>query len=116
MILMTAAALAVPIAATAQPVEPPVVVWDADAFWRGAPTPAWERIAFLQQRIDNGVADHSLNRREAIHAQEDLRHIRQLATQMRARDGGTLNDTDNAYIQQRLDTLSRQIHWMRHNW
>jgi hypothetical protein len=34
---------------------------------------------------------------------------------MRTRDGGTLNDTDRTYVQDRLDQLSSNIHWMAHN-
>jgi hypothetical protein len=34
---------------------------------------------------------------------------------MRDRDGGTLTETDRTYLQDRLDHLSSDIHWMAHN-
>lgn len=89
--------------------------YDSNAFWRGAPEGPPERIAFLQQRIDRGMSDGSLDRREGMHAQRDLNSIRRVAMTMRRRDGGTLNPTDRAYVQDRLDRLSSQIRWRRHN-
>ena len=38
---------------------------DGDAFWRGAPVGLRERIDWLQQRINRGASDGSLDRREA---------------------------------------------------
>ena len=102
-------ALAAPIAA-----QPPVA-WDKEAFWAGAPVGVWERIGFLQQRINRGIARHHLNRAEARRAQSELQGIRELTNTMRIRDGGTLSDTDRAYLQDRLDLLSSNIHWMAHN-
>jgi hypothetical protein len=89
--------------------------WNGNAFWRGAPTGPWERIAFLQQRIDRGIADGSLNRQEGWRAQNELRRIREEAGNMRRRDGGRLSGTDEARLQSRLDDLSRRIRWLRHN-
>jgi hypothetical protein len=34
---------------------------------------------------------------------------------MRARDGGTLNQTDRVYLQDRLDRLASIIHGMKHD-
>ena len=105
----SAIALAAPLAA-----QPPGG-WDKEAFWAGAPAGIGERISFLQQRIDRGAAHHHLNRTEANRAQNELQRIREMTGTMRARDGGTLNDTDRTYIQDRLDQLSSSIHWMAHN-
>jgi hypothetical protein len=109
LILAAAVSFAVPIAASAQS------AWDSATFWHDAPPAAWERIDFLQTRIDHGRADGSLNEHEGIRAQADLHQIRDLAAQMRERDGGSLNATDETYVQGRLDNLSRQIRWDRHN-
>jgi hypothetical protein len=102
-------ALAAPIAA-----QPPAG-WDKEAFWAGAPAGLGERMSFLQERIDRGAAHHHLNRTEAARAQNELQRIREMTGTMRARDGGTLNDTDRSYLQDRLDQLSSSIHWMAHN-
>jgi hypothetical protein len=105
----SAFALAVPLAA-----QPPAG-WDKEAFWAGAPVSVWERIGFLQERIDRGIARHRLNRTEAARAQNELQRIREMTGTMRERDGGTLSDTDRTYLQDRLDQLSSTIHWMAHN-
>ncbi|HEY1604729.1 MAG TPA: hypothetical protein VGF77_03955 [Allosphingosinicella sp.] len=89
--------------------------WDSNAFWRGAPAKAWGRMGFLQQRIDRGIRDGSLDRREAWRVQKELRNIRDDAWRMRRRDGDKLNPGDAAALQARLDDLSRRIHWLRHN-
>lgn len=89
--------------------------WDSSAFWRGAPARPWERIGFLQQRIDRGIHDGSLDRKEGWRVQTELRHIRDDAWKMRRRDGGRLNAGDATLVQSRLDDLSRRIHWLRHN-
>jgi hypothetical protein len=109
-IIMSLIAGGAPLAAQA-----PASGWDRDAFWQGAPPGPGERIDFLQARIDRDIANHKLNRREAMRADNELRRIREMVRTMRARDGGTLNDTDRVYLQDRLDQLSSNIHWMRHN-
>lgn len=107
--LTAAASLAVPFSAFAQ------AAWDPAAFWHDAPPAAWERIDYLQHRIDRGESDGSLNHKEMVRAEADLNQIREIAGQMRDRDGGSLNATDETYVQGRLDNLSRQIHWDRTN-
>jgi opacity protein-like surface antigen len=109
LVLAAAISLAMPLAASAQS------AWDPAVFWHDAPASAWERVDFLQHRIDAGRADRSLNEREGVRAQADLRQIREVAAQMRERDGGSLNATDESYVQGRLDNLSRQIRWDRHD-
>src|SRR5437868_332213 len=74
--------------------------WDRDTFWRGAPADPRQRIQFLQRRIDRGVADGSLDRREARNAQVELNNIRRDSAR------GGWNSNRSAMIQQRLDTLS----------
>jgi hypothetical protein len=105
----SAFALAAPIAA-----QPPAA-WDKEAFWSGAPAGIEQRLDFLQQRIDRGIARGRLNRTEGTRAQNELLRIREMTGTMRDRDGGTLNDTDRTYIQDRLDQLSSTIHWMARN-
>ncbi|HEX5183671.1 MAG TPA: hypothetical protein VFW19_11045 [Allosphingosinicella sp.] len=106
-IVLATAFVAAPLAAQSR--------WDSTTFWAGAPAGVWERIGFMQHRIDAGVARHKLNRTEATRAQNELGRIREMTRNMRARDGGTLNETDRTYLQDRLDHLGNDIHWMAHN-
>jgi hypothetical protein len=78
----------------------------------------WEldrRLDWMQQRIDHGRADGSLDRREARRVQGELIHIRRDEDMMRDRNGGRLNDRDRFMLQDRLDRLDGQIRWLRHN-
>jgi Glycine zipper 2TM domain len=71
--------------------------WNRDAFWRGAPDGLRQRIDWLQQRINRGVADGSLDRQEARRAQWQLDTLRR----------------DAAALDNRLDNLSRNLRWAR---
>ena len=101
--------VAAPVAA-----QPPA--WDRDAFWRGAPADPYQRIDFLQRRIQHGVDDGSLSPREARRSQYQLNQIRQNADQMRWRHHGRFSPADYDYIQGQLDSLSQQVRWQRQNW
>jgi hypothetical protein len=68
-------------------------------FWQGAPDGLQQRIDWLQQRINRGVADGSLDRREARQAQVQLNTLRR----------------DADVLQRRLDDLSRNLRWRRAN-
>ncbi len=89
--------------------------WNSGEFWRGAPSDPMERIQYLQQRIERGVQDGSLNRGEAQRAEYQLRQIRRDAWQMSRRHGGSLSGRDAVNLQARLDDLSRNLRWARHN-
>ena len=71
--------------------------YDNQAFWQGAPDGLSQRIDWLQQRIDRGMADGSLDRAEARRAQFQLNDLRNQA----------------ANLQRRLDDLSRGLRWAR---
>jgi len=113
--VLAGAALLAMLGSTPVVAQPPGAAWNSggawsrDAFWRGAPTDPRQRIQFLQRRIDRGVADGSLNRREARSAQLELNDIRRDA----ARRGWSPARAD--MIQQRLDALSQRIRWERRN-
>jgi hypothetical protein len=83
--------------------------WDREAFWRGAPAGPRERISFLQQRIDRGVADRSLDRGEARRAQFQLNGIRADLNR------GRMTPPRREMILNRLDDLSRSLRWARQN-
>jgi hypothetical protein len=70
-----------------------------NGFWQGAPDGLQQRIDWLQQRIERGRADGSLDRQEARRAQLQLNALRR----------------DASVLQQRLDDLSRNIRWSRNN-
>ena len=100
-------ALALAVTATAMPAAAqyrtydnrPTQGYDTNAFWREAPDGLSQRIAWLQQRIQQGMADGSLDRAEARRAQYQLNVLRSQA------------DT----LQRRLDDLSRSIRWARND-
>jgi hypothetical protein len=71
----------------------------SNGFWQGAPDGLQQRINWLQDRINRGVADGSLTRAEARRAQAQLNVLRR----------------DADVIDQRLDDLSRNIRWSRNN-
>ena len=85
----------------------------------GAPAPGgWEldhRLDWMQQRIDRGRQDGSLDRREARRVQGELIRIRRDEHMMRMRNGGRLSDRDRAFLQDRVDRLNDHIRWLRHN-
>jgi hypothetical protein len=85
--------------------------WDGQSFWRDASADPRDRIQFLQRRIDRGVADGSLTRREARRSQRELDGIRRDARRM----GRHLNDRERATLQARLDDVARDIRWQRHD-
>ena len=89
--------------------------YDSQTFWQGAPADTWQRINYLQQRIDNGRRDGSLTPSDARRAQMQLNTLRRQAAQMRRRDGGRMTGADSAWLQSRLDNLSRRIRWLRHS-
>jgi hypothetical protein len=99
--------------AAAQPYQNYQNGWNSGEFWRGAPSDTWQRIEYLQQRIDRGRQDGSLTAREAYRAQTELRRIRQDAARMRR--NGILDPRYSTNIQARLDDLSRSLRWARHN-
>lgn len=112
-ILSSLAALAVAGATpvTAQPHNAPYSRsggWDRDAFWRGAPNSVMERITFVQRRLNNGIADGTLDRREARQTQRALDDIRRDAQRM-----GRLDRRERTILQDRLDDVSRQLNWHR---
>ena len=83
------------------------------AYWQSAPSSLHERFDWVQARIDRSRNDGSLSPREADYGQRELGDIRRMSQELRARDGGELNEADRAYVQGRLDTLSQRLRWER---
>ena len=88
--------------------------WDRNSFWQGAPDNPYQRIQFMQDRINRGVADGSLDRREAWRANRELNGVRMWIRRMHW-NGERLTPDQRARVQARLDQISQQIRWMRHN-
>jgi hypothetical protein len=90
-------ATAAPAAAQTAPSWQSSRSWDRDAFWRGAPDGTQQRIDWLQQRIDRGLSDGTLDPADARRARYELDGLR--------RDAEALDS--------RLDNLSRNLRWAR---
>lgn len=73
------------------------------------------RIDWLQQRIDRGQSDGSLDRREARRVRHALHSIVRDEHSALYVDHGRLSDRHRANLQDRLDRLSDQIRWLRAN-
>jgi len=105
-------AFAVPVTAIAQPMNNwQANRWDRDAFWQGSAADPLARIRFLQRRIDRGVSDGSLSRKEARASQRELNQIRHDANRM----GRRINDREAAQLNARLDNLAQKIRWRRND-
>lgn len=74
-----------------------------------------QNVRALQDRINRGRADGSLNRHEFMRVQGQLNAIQSDARRMRARNGGRLDDRERDMLEARLHRLSTQIRWERHN-
>jgi hypothetical protein len=85
--------------------------WNRDAFWRGASDDPFARMSFLQRRIERGIGDGSLDRREARRSQRELDMIRGDARRM-----GRLDSRERENLLARLDDLSQRVRWQRQPW
>jgi opacity protein-like surface antigen len=98
MTLLASLALgATALAGAAAVAQPYGARYDSGNFWQGAPDGLQQRIDWLQQRIDRGRSDGSLDPMEARRNQNELDNLRRDADQ----------------LQRRLDDLSRNIRWSR---
>lgn len=88
--------------------------WNPNTFWQGAPANPYERIQFLQDRVNRGVADGSLSRGEAFRVNRELNGVRYWIRRMHWQSGA-LTPGQRARVQARLDQIGRQIRWMRHH-
>ncbi len=86
---------------------------DRTGFWSGAPQGPRQRIDWLQQKINRGEQDGSLDRNESRSSQTELNNIRRMARYYSRRDGRELTSRHSDYIQSRLDSLSQRIRWQR---
>lgn len=86
--------------------------WNSNEFWRGAPADVYQRISYLDQRINRGISDGSLTRAEARRAQNQLYRVRIDADRMR-RNGFSRAEINN--LQARLDNVARNVRWARNN-
>ena len=79
---------------------------------------AWDlgrRLDWMQRRIDRGRQDGSLDRREAYRVQSSLDEISRDMRRMERRNGGRLDGRQRDMLDDRLNRLNDQIHWLRQN-
>jgi hypothetical protein len=80
--------------------------------------PGWQGInqrqAQLDRRIDQGVRNGSLNRREAMRLRAEFRQISQLEYRYR-RSAPGLTQWERRDLDRRFNTLSAKIRWERHD-
>lgn len=70
---------------------------------------------WLDERVERGLEDGSLSRKEAHKVHDKIRDVRQLEERMRHRDGGRLYEDDRIVLEHKLDEISDRIHWDREN-
>jgi septal ring factor EnvC (AmiA/AmiB activator) len=72
-----------------------------------------DRIERQQRRIERGIDNDDLTRKEARQLRRNLKDIRQLKRIFR--DDGRLSKRERRYLHNRLDKSSRQIKRLKHN-
>lgn len=108
----TTVALTMPPHAHAQPASVAPGAPSADA------VPTQEQITArmdrAEERINRGADDGSLTHGEAHRVLEQLANIKTQTNELVTRDGA-LTPTDAQFINDRLNTLSHEIHWAKNN-
>jgi len=84
--------------------------WDRDRFWQGVPADPLARMDVMQRRIDRGVSDGSLTRKEARNSQKSLNKIRRDARHM-----GRIDNREASILNSRLDNLAQKIRLRRND-
>jgi hypothetical protein len=107
-VLAVVAASALSGFAAAQPYGPPrppgaygPAAWDID-----------QRIHWIQDRIVRGRDDGSLDGREFVRVQHELDSIKNEDRDDRYRNGGRLDEPTRHSLEERLNRLNDQIHWI----
>jgi len=72
-----------------------------------------EQLDTLEGRVQEGIRAGQIDRGEADRANRELGSIRAEMARLREANGRDLSDLDRGRLQERLDALSRSIHWMR---
>lgn len=83
-----------------------------------AQPPYWDigrREHWIGERLERGVADRSVERREARRVRRQLDEIRAEESRMRQGHGGRLTEADRRALETRLDVLNDHIRWVRRN-
>jgi hypothetical protein len=94
--------------ATSVPVLAQGASWDRERFWQGVSADPLARIDVMQRRIDRGVSDGSLTRKEARNSQQSLNKIRRDARRM-----GRIDNREASILNSRLDNLAQKIRLRR---
>jgi len=91
--------------------QPPRVIPGASAVQPGHDLR--EQLDTLDRRVADGVRTGDINRGEFDRASRELGSIRTEMERLRGQGGGRLSEMDRGRLQERIDALSRSIHWMR---
>jgi Spy/CpxP family protein refolding chaperone len=71
------------------------------------------REQWLQERVDRGLQDGSLSASEARHVRHDLEQIHEEQVRLQDDNDGELMESDSDRLEQKLDHVARQIHWLK---
>jgi Spy/CpxP family protein refolding chaperone len=71
------------------------------------------REQWLQERVDRGLQDGSLSSDEAKHVRRDLENIHEEQVRLQDSNDGELMESDSDRLEQKLDHVARQIHWLK---
>lgn len=80
--------------------------------WSGAPSDVRSRQMWLEERVQHGISDGRLSRRQGTSALQALAAIRRDERSMRHYDG-QLGRRDEARIMARLDAVNENLRWTR---
>ncbi len=72
------------------------------------------REQWLQERVDRGLQDGSLDADEAKHVRQDLEQIHSEQVRLQDASGGELTASDSDRLEEHLDHVARQIRWLKH--
>ncbi|HVP84723.1 MAG TPA: hypothetical protein VMS78_08385 [Rhizomicrobium sp.] len=71
------------------------------------------REQWLQERVDRGLQDGSLDSEEAKHVRQDLEQIHEEQVRLQDANDGELMASDSDRLETKLDHVARQIHWLK---
>ena len=70
------------------------------------------REQWLQERVDRGLMDRTLDKREADLARHEIDRIHHEQIDLAADNGGELKLMDRDRLEAQLDQVADQIHWL----
>jgi hypothetical protein len=71
------------------------------------------REQWLQERVDRGLQDGSIDSTQARHVRQDLEQIHSEQLRLQNDNDGELMASDSDRLENRLDRVAHQIHWLK---